>query len=151
MLSLNLPSYPAKIVLREGKNLIWDEIRRRYVVLTPEEYVRQHFIHFLIEHKGYPKALLGNEIFLRLNGTQKRCDTVLYKKDLSASMIIEYKAPHVKITQKVFDQILRYNMVLRVNYLIVSNGMEHYCCQIDYDRQAYVFLADIPDYKELIE
>lgn len=149
MLSLNLPSYDAKIILREGKYVIFDDIRLRYVALTPEEWVRQHFIHFLIEYKGYPKMLMANEILLRLNGTKKRCDTVLYRQDLSARMIVEYKAPHIKITQKVFDQIVRYNMVLRVDYLIVSNGLEHYCCKMDYEHQRYAFLADIPAYGDL--
>ena len=149
MLSLNLPSYDAKIILREGKYVIFDDIRLRYVALTPEEWVRQHFIHFLIEYKGYPKMLMANEILLRLNGTKKRCDTVLYRQDLSARVIVEYKAPHIKITQKVFDQIVRYNMVLRVDYLIVSNGLEHYCCKMDYEHQRYAFLADIPAYGDL--
>ena len=95
MLSLNLPSYDAKIILREGKYVIFEDIRLRYVAMTPEEWVRQHFIHFLIEYKGYPKMLMANEILLRLNGTKKRCDTVLYRQDLSARMIVEYKAPHI--------------------------------------------------------
>ena len=123
MLSLNLPSYEAKIVQRNGKNVIFDTLRKRYVALTPEEWVRQHFVHFLTDYKGYPKGLLANEIQLNLNGTKKRCDTVLYDKNLSAKLIVEYKAPHVEITQAVFDQITGYNMVLKVKYLIVSNGL----------------------------
>ena len=93
--------------------------------------------------------LLTNEIQLNLNGTKKRCDTVLYDKNLSAKLIVEYKAPHVEITQAVFDQITRYNMVLKVKYLIVSNGLSHYCCQIDYNTQSYVFLPEIPSYSQL--
>ena len=124
-------------------------IRRRDVALTPEEWVRQHFVHFLIVHKGYPSSLMANEVLLNLNGTKKRCDTVLYKRDLSARMIVEYKAPHIEITQAVFDQITRYNMVLKVDYLVVSNGMQHYCCRMDYDTQSYSFLSDIPDYDAL--
>lgn len=89
---------------------------------------------------------MGNEILLNLNGTKKRCDTVLYRKDLTAQMIIEYKAPHIKITQAVFDQITRYNMVLKVDYLLVSNGIQHYCCRMNYNDQSYTFLEDIPDY-----
>ena len=123
MLALNLPSFAVKIQQRNGKNLIFDPLRRKYVALTPEEWVRQHFTHFLTDHKGYPKGLLANEIQLDLNGTKKRCDTVLFNKDLSARMIVEYKAPHIAITQAVFDQITRYNMVLKVDYLIVSNGI----------------------------
>lgn len=146
MLSLNLPTFETKIALRNEKSVIFDIIRKRYVALTPEEWVRQHFVHFLITHKGYPIALMGNEILLNLNGTKKRCDTVLYRQDLTARMIIEYKAPHIRITQAVFDQITRYNMVLKVDYLVVSNGMQHYCCRMNYNDQSYTFLEDIPDY-----
>lgn len=150
MLSLNLPAYETKITIREGKNVIFDVIRKRYVALTPEEWVRQHFVNYLVVHKGFPQALMGNEVLLNLNGTKKRCDTVLYRRDLSARMIIEYKAPHIEITQQVFDQITRYNMVLKVDYLIVSNGIEHYCCLIDYTNQQYTFLKDIPEYRSLL-
>ena len=149
MLPLNLPSYPAKILKRNGKNVIFDPLRQKYVALTPEEWVRQHFVHFLTDFKGYPKGLLANEIQLDLNGTKKRCDTVLFNKDLSARMIVEYKAPNIEITQAVFDQITRYNMVLKVEYLIVSNGIRHYCCRIDYNAMKYTFLPDIPSYTEL--
>ena len=149
MLPLNLPSYPAKILKRNGKNVIFDPLRQKYVALTPEEWVRQHFVHFLTDFKGYPKGLLANEIQLDLNGTKKRCDTVLFNKDLSARMIVEYKAPNIEITQAVFDQITRYNMVLKVEYLIVSNGIRHYFCRIDYNTMQYTFLPDIPSYTEL--
>ena len=149
MLPLNLPSYPVKIQKRNGKNVIFDPLRQKYVALTPEEWVRQHFVHFLTDFKGYPKGLLANEIQLDLNGTKKRCDTVLFNRDLSARMIVEYKAPNIEITQAVFDQITRYNMVLKVEYLIVSNGIRHYCCRIDYDTMKYTFLPDIPAYTEL--
>ena len=149
MLSLNLPAYGAKIIARDGKNVIFDFIRQRYVALTPEEWVRQHFVHFLADCKGYPPALLANEVSLNLNGMKRRCDTVLYANDLSARMIVEYKAPHVQVTQKVFDQIARYNMALRVDYLVVSNGLSHYCCKMDYAGRTYSFLPGIPSYMEL--
>jgi len=149
MLLLNLPKYETKIATRDGKKVIFDIIRRRYVALTPEEWVRQHFVHFLITHKGYPSALMANEVLLNLNGTKKRCDTVLYKRNLSARMIIEYKAPQIEITQAVFNQITNYNLVLKVDYLIVSNGISHYCCKMDYVNQTYTFLEDIPDYNLL--
>lgn len=149
MLSLNLPVFDAKIAVRNGKKVIFDVIRRRYVALTPEEWVRQHFVHFLLAYKGYPQALMANEVQLQLNGTKKRCDTVLYWRDLTARMIVEYKAPEIEITQAVFDQITRYNMVLKVDYLVVSNGMRHYCCRMDYKRNSYTFLKDIPDYSSL--
>lgn len=126
--------------------MIFDILRKRYVKLTPEEWVRQHFIHFLVDHKHYPQVLLANEVGLDLNNTKKRCDTILYRRNLTPLMIIEYKAPQINIAQKVFDQIARYNIVLRVDYLIVSNGLQHYCCKMDYEHQTYSFLADIPDY-----
>ena len=149
MLSLNLPPFDIKLQQRDGKSFIFDPLRKKYIALTPEEWVRQHFVHFLTDFKGYPKGLLANEVQLNLNGTKKRCDTVFFNKDLSARMIVEYKAPHVEITQAVFDQITRYNMVLKVEYLIVSNGLRHYCCRIDYNTMQYTFLPDIPAYTEL--
>lgn len=149
MLALNLPTYSYKIITREGRKFIFDTLRKKYVSLTPEEWVRQHFTHLLIERKGYPAGLLANEVQVNLNGTRKRCDTVLYNRDLSARMIIEYKAPHVEITQAVFDQITRYNMVLKVDYLIVTNGVNHYCCKIDYRENSYIFLPDVPAYGDL--
>lgn len=149
MLSLNLPSYAAKIAVQNGKKYIYDTLRRRYVALTPEEWVRQHFVHYLTEHKGYPPGLMANEVSLRLNGMSRRCDTVLYDRSLAARMVVEYKAPGIEIAQKVFEQISRYNLVLKVDYLIVSNGLKHYCCRMDYDRQSYTFLQEIPDYTML--
>ena len=149
MLALNLPGFAPKVAEKDGKRTIFDPVRQKYVALTPEEWVRQHFVHFLIAHKGYPVSLMANEVLLNLNGTKKRCDTVLYRRNLTARMIVEYKAPHIEITQAVFDQITRYNMVLKVDYLIVSNGMQHYCCRMDYAHQSYTFLQDIPDYNAL--
>ena len=149
MVPFNLAFFRVQIHERNGKDVIFDPLRRKFVALTPEEWVRQHFVNLLTEVKGYPKGLLGNEVQLDLNGTKKRCDTVLFDKNLNARMIVEYKAPHVEITQAVFDQITRYNMVLKVEYLIVSNGLRHYCCRIDYNTMKYTFLPDIPTYKEL--
>lgn len=149
MFSLNLPDFQVKIAVTDGKKMIFDPLRRKYVALTPEEWVRQHFVHFLIQHKGYPSGLLANEVQLTLNGTRKRCDTVLYDRTRTPRMIIEYKAPTVPITRQVFDQITRYNIVLKVDYLIVSNGLEHYCCKVDYERFCCNFLKEIPDYAML--
>lgn len=146
MLALNLPAFEVKIKDEGTKKMIFDVIRRKYVTLTPEEWVRQHFVHYLIEQLGYPQDLLANEVELTLNGTSKRCDTVLYDQDLKARMIVEYKAADVPITQKVFNQIMRYNMVLRVEYLVVSNGIEHYCCKMDYTNNSYQFLQEIPKF-----
>ena len=149
MLELNLPSFDKKVIQKDGKAFIFDVIRRQHVALTPEEWVRQHFVHYLIAHKGYPTALMANEVQLCLNGMNRRCDTVVYDRTLKPRVIVEYKAPTVNITQQVFDQICRYNMVLQVDYLIVSNGLIHYCCKIDYSTRTYAFLADIPSYAQI--
>lgn len=149
MLPLNLPRYAVKVTEKDGKRSILDPVRRKYVALTPEEWVRQHFVNYLITIKQFPKELLANEVSIKLNGTSKRCDTVAYSRDLSPLMIMEYKAPSVEITNTVFDQIVRYNMVLRVKYLTVSNGLRHFCCKIDYETQGYTFLEEIPTYQTL--
>ncbi len=149
MLALNLPTFVAKVTTKDGKQFIFDPLRTRYVALTPEEWVRQHFVNFLLTEKDYPQNLVGNEVSIRLNNTHKRCDTVVYDRYLSPLAIIEYKAPSVVITAATFDQIVRYNMVLQVRYLLVSNGLSHYCCRIDYETQTYAFLKDIPSYPEL--
>ncbi|HAC21920.1 MAG TPA: hypothetical protein DCF91_07465 [Porphyromonadaceae bacterium] len=151
MSSLNLPSYPVKLNDNNGVRSIYDPLRKKYIVLTPEEWVRQHFINFLSQHKAYPIELMANEVLLRLNSTSKRCDTVVYDKYLTPIAIIEYKAPHIKITQEVFEQIYRYNIVLRVKYLIVSNGMQHFCCKIDYTQNTSTFLPDIPSYQDMLK
>ena len=150
MYELNLPKYGIKIANENGHQTIFDVLRRKYVALTPEEWVRQHFVHYLIEHKGYPQSLMANEIQLAIGNKKLRCDSVLYDRSLKPRMIIEYKAPTVNITQKVFDQITIYNMLLHVDYLVVSNGIKHYCCRMDYDNQKYLFLEDIPDYQNIL-
>ena len=149
MQELNLPRYE-RSVKRNGERLtIFDFLRRRHVALTPEEWVRQHFVHFLVEHKGYPKGLLANEVELSVGEKNLRCDSILYDPSLKPRMIVEYKAPSVVVTQKVFQQIATYNLLLHVDYLVVSNGLTHYCVKMDYDNQKYLFLDDIPDYKNL--
>ncbi len=149
MIRLNLPSFQIKLSGTQEHPRIFDILRRKYVSLTPEEWVRQHFIHFLTEHKGYPTALLANEISMNIGNKQLRADSVLYDRTLRPRMIIEYKAPTVAITQKVFDQITIYNMLLHVDYLVVSNGLQHYCCHMNYEDHTYEFLQDIPQYNEL--
>ena len=150
MQPLNLPPFESNIKTLNGMVKIMDVLRRRFVALTPEEWVRQHFVHYMIEHKGYPPSLMANEVAVTLNGMSRRCDTVVYQQEgLRPLMIVEYKAPHVEITQKVFDQICRYNMVLEVDFLVVSNGLRHYCCQVDAKNGSYAFLEDIPDYDTL--
>ena len=151
MTTLNLPAYDVRLRGTREKPEIFDFLRRRFVALTPEEWVRQHFTHFLVEHKGYPQALLGNEIELKTGGKRLRCDSILYNKDMSPRMILEYKAPSVALTQKVFNQISTYNFLLHVDYLIVSNGLQHYCCRMDYERCEYDFLPEIPDYEVICD
>ena len=149
MFRLNLPQYEINITEKDGKRLIFDFLRRKYVALTPEEWVRQHFTHYLVEHKGYPKGLLGNEIELHIGDKKLRCDTLLYNKETQPRMIIEYKAPTIPLQQKIFDQISVYNLLLKVDYLVVSNGLQHVCCKMDYAQQRYVFLEQLPDYELL--
>lgn len=149
MLALNLPKFEVKVSVQNGKPVIFDRLRRKYVIITPEEWVRQHFINFLLSEKQYPENLVVNEIGIKLNNTQKRCDTVVYDSLLTPLVIIEYKAPSVEITMHVFDQIVRYNMVLKAKYLIVSNGLQHFCCKINYEKGDYSFLEEIPTYSKL--
>ena len=149
MTTLNLPPFEARIKGTREHPQIFDFLRRRYVALTPEEWVRQHFTHFLVGHKGYPTTLLANEVALTVGDKRLRADSVLYDRSLRPRMIIEYKAPEVAITQQTFDQIGTYNLLLRVDYLVVSNGLEHYCCHLDKEQNRYVFLRDIPDYAQL--
>ena len=149
MCPLNLPPAPLSISKQRGRVVVFDVLRRKHVALTPEEWVRQHFIHYLITKKGYPAALMGNEVPITLNGMSRRCDSVLYDTSLRPRIIMEYKAPDVPLTQKVFDQISRYNIVMHVDYLIISNGLTHYCCRMDYENNTYQFLREIPKYKDL--
>ena len=149
MYRLNLPQYEIKITRQNGKPYILDTLRRKYVCLTPEEWVRQHFVHFLVDYKGYPQSLLANEVELRAGDKKLRCDSVLYNRAAQPVMIIEYKAPTIALTQRVFDQISVYNMLLHVDFLIVSNGLQHYCCRMDYSNNSHRFLPSIPDYNTL--
>ena len=151
MIPLNLPDFDIKLAGTPNRPTILDILRRKYVALTPEEWVRQHFIHFLINYKKYPATLLANEVELKVGQKRLRADTILYSKDLKPLMILEYKAPHITITQKTFDQISVYNMLLHVDYLIVSNGLQHYCCKMDYNRKKYLFLEDIPEYQNILQ
>jgi len=149
MFDLNLPAYDHKIRSVNGKNEIFDFLRQKFVALTPEEWVRQHFTHFLIAEKGFPAGRMVLEAFVPYNGRKKRCDTVVYDATLKPLVLVEYKAPSVEITQKVFEQSSAYNFALHVNYLIVSNGLKHYCCRMDYENHQVVFLPDIPSYHQL--
>nr|WP_314697016.1 type I restriction enzyme HsdR N-terminal domain-containing protein [uncultured Prevotella sp.] len=149
MTQLNLPPFQIKIREENGRKLIFDVLRSKYVALTPEEWVRQHFIHYLIDYKNYPASLLANEVALQVGEKKVRADSVLYDRQICPRMIIEFKAPSVPLTQKVFDQISVYNLLLHVDYLIVSNGLETYICKMDYENQSYTFLETIPEYHNI--
>ena len=149
MIELNLPKCRLRLEQREGKPYVYDDLRRKFVRLTPEEWVRQHFVRYLIDDLGYPQPLMQNEVALRLGETVKRCDTLLYDKALRPQMILEYKAPHVTLTETVLQQIVRYNYVLRVPYLVLSNGLEHLLCRIDYEKMTYACLSEFPPYDRL--
>jgi hypothetical protein len=147
MQELNLPSYNFR--LKEENNIvfIFDAIRKKFVVLTPEEWVRQNFIRFLTEDKKYPASLIAIEIGLKYNQLQKRADVLIYNKSGEPHLMIECKAPGVKISQDTFQQIAAYNMSFKVNYLVVTNGMDHFCCKMDYTSNSYQFLQMIPDFE----
>ena len=146
--TLNLPAFPVRTIRKpDGSVAIYDGLRRKYVAATPEEWVRQHFVNYLVAGLGFPNAFIANEKGIRLNDTARRCDTVIYTRHLQPLCIVEYKRPSVEITAAVFDQIARYNMVLKAPFLIVSNGMKHYCCR--YSGDSYSFLTEIPSYDEM--
>ncbi|MCD8432161.1 type I restriction enzyme HsdR N-terminal domain-containing protein [Tenacibaculum finnmarkense genomovar ulcerans] len=147
MQKLNLPTYKFRLKSNENKTLIFDNLRKKYLVLTPEEWVRQHFVRFLMEEKKYPATLIAIEKQLIINNLKKRTDIVIFSSDGTPNIIVECKAPKIKIAQDTFDQIARYNLKLNANYLIVTNGLEHYFCQLDKENETYIFLRDIPDYK----
>lgn len=146
---LAVPYAELKIAKDEEGNLkIFDILRNKFVNLTPEEFVRQNVVNWLIKDLHYPKSLMANEVEIILNDTKKRCDSVVYNKDCQPLMILEFKAPDVEITQSTFDQIVRYNRILKAKYLVVSNGLRQYCCVIDYEKETYHFIPKIPDYAE---
>ena len=149
MANLNLPEYDFQQRKEEGKLLILDVFRKKYVVLTPEEEVRQRFARYLVEEKGYPASLIQTEYTLNLNGLIRRCDILVDRPAGTPSVLVECKAPGVKISQDTFDQAARYNMVFNVKYLMVSNGLKHYCCKIDFDTRKVDFLDHIPSYEEI--
>jgi len=150
MLKLNLPEYSFKIKTTEGKSYLFDALRKKYVRLTPEEWVRQNFVQFLIVEKKYSVSLIIIEAGVIVNKNSQRADLVVYDRSGNPALVAEFKAPEVKISQQTFDQIVRYNMKLRVKFLIVSNGLEHFCCQINYLDNSYAFLTEIPEFSELL-
>ena len=146
MPQLNLPNAVLKTKLVEGTTQVFDAVRKKYLVLNPEEWVRQHFIHYLNLEKKYPLGLMGVEKMVKYNEQSTRADIVLYTNQGKPNMIVECKAPNVKITQDAFDQIAKYNFKLRVDFLVVTNGMKHFCCAMDYENNKITFLEDIPQF-----
>jgi type I site-specific restriction endonuclease len=143
---LNLPITVLKTKLVEGTTQVFDQVRKKYLVLTPEEWVRQHFIHYLNQEKNYPLGLMGVEKMVKYNSMQTRADIVLYATDGKPNMIVECKAPNVKITQDTFNQIAKYNFKLQVPLLVVTNGIQHFCCQMDYENNSIRFIEEIPKF-----
>ena len=146
MPQLNLPNAALKTKLVEGTTQVFDAVRKKYLVLTPEEWVRQHFIHYLNKEKNYPLGLMGVEQMLKYNTMQTRADIVLYTADGKPNVIVECKAPKVKITQDAFNQIAKYNFKLKVDFLVVTNGLQHFCCAMDYKNNKITFLKEVPSY-----
>lgn len=145
---LNLPEYAFKFKQEKAAIQIFDNIRKKYVVLTPEEWVRQNFINFLIAEKNFPSALFKIESGMKLNKLQKRTDAVIYKNTKPVA-ILECKAPGVAITQETFNQVSRYNLTCKAKYLIVTNGLQHFCCEINLKEKSYNFLKEVPAYETI--
>ena len=143
---LNFPTYSFRFKNSENKVSIFDEIRKKFILLTPEEWVRQHVIQFLLQNKKYPKSLINVEKLIKINDLNKRYDGVVFQPNGEIFLLIECKAPEVPISQHTFDQIARYNLVLKAKYLMVTNGMNHYFCQMDFENEKYVFLKELPEY-----
>ncbi|MEZ4837614.1 type I restriction enzyme HsdR N-terminal domain-containing protein [Flavobacterium sp.] len=149
MQKLNFPDYSFRFKNSENNLLVFDEIRKKFVVLTPEEWVRIHVVQFLIKEKNYPKSLINVEKVININGLIKRYDIVVFQPDGKIFLVVECKQSNLVISQSVFDQIARYNLTLKANYLMVTNGLNHYFCQMDFEKENYLFLKDIPSYNAI--
>ena len=147
MKKLNFPTYSFRFKNSENKVSIFDEIRKKFIVLTPEEWVRQNVIQFLLQNKNYPKSYINVEKLIKVNGLSKRYDGIVFKPNGEIFLLIECKAPEVPISQDTFDQIARYNLELKAQYLMVTNGLNHYFCQMDFENETYIFLKELPDFK----
>ncbi len=146
MQKLNFPTYSFRFKNSENKISIFDEIRKKFVILQPEEWVRQHCVHYLMTEKKYPKSLINVEKELIINDLKKRYDIVVFNPDGSIHLIVECKSVKININQDTFDQIARYNLSVNATFLMVTNGINHYYCQMDFENEAYSFLQDIPNY-----
>ena len=147
MQKLNFPSFSFRFKNSENKTAIFDEIRKKFIIFTPEEWVRQHVIQYLLQDKNYPKSYINIEKLIKINSLNKRYDIVVYQPNGSIYLLIECKAPEVLISQNTFDQIARYNLSLEAQYLMVTNGVNHYFCQMDFENEKYNFLKELPKYK----
>ena len=147
MQKLNFPNYSFRFKNSENKIAAFDEIRKKFVILTPEEWVRFHTVQFLMNEKHFPKSLINVEKQLNLGKLIKRYDVVVYNPNGAIHLIVECKAPSIKITQSTFDQIARYNMSLNAEYLMVTNGLDHFYCRLDYELEKYQFLKEIPQFE----
>lgn len=150
MEQLNLPPYNYELRNKDGRRVILDPIRQRFVSLTAEEWVRQHFIQYLIRNLEVPQALIGVEVAIPIQDRYYRADIVVYGRQLEPVLIVECKAPSVRLSQDTFNQIGHYNKGLKVSYLVVTNGLKHYCCRIDHTNRDYLFLHEIPLYQTMI-
>lgn len=146
MQQLNFPSYSFRFKNSENKVAIFDEIRKKFIILTPEEWVRQHVVQYLLQEKKYPKSYINVEKLLKINDLKKRYDIVVYNPDGSIFILVECKAPEIKIAQNTFDQIARYNLTLKAQFLMVTNGHNHYFCQMDFENEKYQFLKELPHF-----
>lgn len=144
--SLSFPSYPFKFKKEGNHYAVFDAIRKKYVRLTPEEWVRQHVVLYLMHEKSYPASRISVEHSLKYNSLSRRADILFFGKYGLPMLVVECKAPDIKINQQVFDQVVRYNYMLRVRYVMVTNGIQNYCCEVNYENQHCNFLDDIPDY-----
>ena len=149
MQQLHFPNYNFRFKNSENKVSIFDEIRKKFIILTPEEWVRQHVVQFLMLEKKYPKSLINVEKVLKVNELRKRYDVVVFNPDGTIFILVECKAPEIKIAQTTFDQIARYNLTLKATYLMVTNGLNHYFCQMDFENEKYQFLQDVPEYNRI--
>ena len=144
MQNLNFPSYNFRFKNSENKVSIFDDIRKKFIILTPEEWVRQHIVQFLLQEKKYPKSYINVEKLIKVNDLNKRYDIVVFKPNGELFLLIECKSPDVKITQETFDQIARYNLKLNAQFLMLTNGLNHYFCQMDFEKETYIFLEELP-------
>ena len=144
MLKLNFPDYSFRFKNSENKVAIFDEIRKKFIILTPEEWVRQHVVQYLIQDKKYPKSYINVEKTIKINGITKRYDVVVYDEKGAIELLVECKSTSITIAQDTFDQIARYNLILNANYLMVTNGLNHYFCQMDFINEKYDYLKELP-------